>query len=148
MQSRMGKAGKRSRKEAFPVSGGSRRLPDPAQVSSRIAGIAAHCDRNWLETYGRRMGTRPPQGCSRGRREGSMRKHFVVWAALAQLLPLLAIGDGSVSLARAVDECRSGPGGPSPSGSHWYYRIDRATKRKCWYLGPLGHKTARASAPR
>jgi hypothetical protein len=39
--------------------------------------------------------------------------------------------------APAADECLSGPNkDQKPSGSHWYYRIDRATKRHCWYLGP------------
>ena len=30
-------------------------------------------------------------------------------------------------------------------GSHWYYRIDRATKRQCWYLGEAKDKAARAA---
>jgi hypothetical protein len=34
----------------------------------------------------------------------------------------------------AVDDCLSGPKDKTPEGSHWYYRIDRATKRHCWYL--------------
>jgi hypothetical protein len=39
--------------------------------------------------------------------------------------------------APTSDECLSGPNkDPTPSGSHWYYRIDRATKRHCWYVGP------------
>ena len=32
----------------------------------------------------------------------------------------------------AADGCLSAPQGATPSGSHWYYRIDRVTKRKCW----------------
>ena len=34
----------------------------------------------------------------------------------------------------AADSCLTAPKGATPSGSHWYYRIDRATKRQCWYL--------------
>jgi hypothetical protein len=34
----------------------------------------------------------------------------------------------------AADSCLSAPKGATPSGSHWYYRIDRTTKRQCWYL--------------
>jgi hypothetical protein len=34
----------------------------------------------------------------------------------------------------AADSCLSAPKGATPSGSHWYYRIDRVTKRQCWYL--------------
>lgn len=34
----------------------------------------------------------------------------------------------------AADNCLSGPKGATPPGGHWRYRIDRATKRQCWYL--------------
>ena len=36
--------------------------------------------------------------------------------------------------AAAADECLAKPNGPSPRGSHWFYRIDRANNRHCWYL--------------
>jgi hypothetical protein len=35
----------------------------------------------------------------------------------------------------AADTCLSAPKDPAPSGSHWYYRIERSTKRHCWYIG-------------
>ena len=35
---------------------------------------------------------------------------------------------------RAPNDCLSGPKGQTPPGGHWYYHIDRATKRHCWYL--------------
>jgi hypothetical protein len=44
----------------------------------------------------------------------------------------------SMTTSRAADECLRGPNGTSPAGSHWYYRVDRATGRHCWYLGPEG----------
>jgi hypothetical protein len=34
----------------------------------------------------------------------------------------------------AADSCLSAPKGATPAGSHWYYRLDRVTKRQCWYL--------------
>ena len=34
---------------------------------------------------------------------------------------------------RPADNCLSGPKGTVPAGHHWYYRIDHATKRHCWY---------------
>src|SRR3569833_2738002 len=37
--------------------------------------------------------------------------------------------------ASAADACLAKPKGVAPSGQHWYYRSDRATKRQCWYLG-------------
>jgi hypothetical protein len=38
----------------------------------------------------------------------------------------------------AADECVSKPGATAPQGSHWYYRVNRADSRHCWYLGPEG----------
>ncbi|MEH2569291.1 hypothetical protein [Bradyrhizobium sp. AZCC 2289] len=48
--------------------------------------------------------------------------------------------------AKPADSCLSAPKGALPAGSHWYYRVDRATKRHCWYLGEEKDKTA-AAAP-
>ena len=51
----------------------------------------------------------------------------------------------------AADSCLSAPKGTTPSGSHWYYRIDRVTKRQCWYLreesDTAEDKFARAAPP-
>jgi hypothetical protein len=51
----------------------------------------------------------------------------------------------------AADSCLSAPQGATPSGSHWYYRIDRVTKRQCWYLreesDTADDKFARAAPP-
>jgi hypothetical protein len=40
----------------------------------------------------------------------------------------------------AADECITKPNSTPPQGSHWYYRVDRATRKQCWYLGPEGEK--------
>jgi hypothetical protein len=47
--------------------------------------------------------------------------------------------------AKTADTCLSGPKGPVPAGGHWYYRVDRATKRNCWYIGEEKNKSARAA---
>jgi hypothetical protein len=55
----------------------------------------------------------------------------------------------------AVDECKTKPDSSAPAGSHWYYRVNRAEQRHCWYLGPEGVKvrsqaregTSRVSRP-
>jgi hypothetical protein len=33
-----------------------------------------------------------------------------------------------------ADNCVAAPNASAPQGQHWYYRVDRATHRKCWYL--------------
>jgi hypothetical protein len=58
------------------------------------------------------------------------------------------------NLAHAEDECLAAPNEQAPEGSHWYFRSDRATRRKCWFLGTQGttqgmkHRpVARAASP-
>ena len=57
-----------------------------------------------------------------------------VSAVLASFLANAPLATVSHSAAGAVDDCLSGPKGQTPQGAHWYYRIDHATKRHCWYL--------------
>jgi hypothetical protein len=45
----------------------------------------------------------------------------------------------------AAEECKSKPDGTSPPGSHWFYRINRADGRHCWYLGPHDKTKARSA---
>ena len=51
----------------------------------------------------------------------------------------------SSTAARAADDCLAKPKEETPEGSHWYYRIDHATKRQCWYLREEGEKAAPAA---
>ncbi|MEA2345853.1 MAG: hypothetical protein QOF63_4022 [Thermoanaerobaculia bacterium] len=64
-------------------------------------------------------------------------------AGTAILVGALATVTLAVALngaAHAADNCLSGPKGAAPKGSHWYYRIDHATKRNCWYVRAEGEK--------
>jgi hypothetical protein len=54
--------------------------------------------------------------------------------ASAILASLLASTPFTTVSQSAAAECLSGPKGATPEGRHWYYRIDRATQRQCWYL--------------
>jgi hypothetical protein len=51
----------------------------------------------------------------------------------------------SATTGDAADECLSGPKGTAPTGSHWYYRVDRSTGRHCWYLGAEGQRVRSVS---
>lgn len=57
----------------------------------------------------------------------------------------------TMQVAQVADNCLTAPSGATPSGSHWYYRIDRVTKRQCWYLREESEKAddrfARAAPP-
>src|SRR5882724_9921096 len=64
--------------------------------------------------------------------------------AVAQNAP--AAADSKTADSKAADSCLSGPKGAAPAGSHWYYHLDRATRKQCWYLGEAKNKTARTVA--
>src|SRR3954447_13432871 len=81
----------------------------------------------------------------------------VAGASLAAMTGLRA--QGILTAAEAApqapqagaDSCLAAPKGATPAGSHWYYRIDRVTKRQCWYLreeaDTADDKFARAAPP-
>jgi hypothetical protein len=72
---------------------------------------------------------------------------LLVPTIVATLVAAIAFTAGSAFAEPAADECLSKPNGPSPQGSHWYYRVDRANNnRHCWYLGREGAKTRQAAA--
>lgn len=48
----------------------------------------------------------------------------------------------------AADDCIAKPNAPAPAGQHWWYRTDRATQRKCWFLGPTDKEAAARKADR
>jgi len=70
-----------------------------------------------------------------------------VSAIFASLLAGAAIATISHGMANAADDCLAGPKGETPEGSHWYYRIDRVTKRHCWYVRDGTEKLSQAAPP-
>jgi hypothetical protein len=50
------------------------------------------------------------------------------------------------SAANAADDCLASPKASAPGGQHWYYRVERGTKRKCWHLREELAKTAQTTA--
>ncbi len=55
------------------------------------------------------------------------------------LIPAAILVSAHSSLGEAKgDECRAKPDGTAPAGLHWYYRVDRANNRHCWYLHAQG----------
>ena len=69
-------------------------------------------------------------------------------------LPAIGILAASLSLsmlfpsgaAHAADNCLTAPKGAAPEGSHWYYRIERPSLRKCWRLVQKDRKEQSAAA--
>src|SRR5450631_4036052 len=63
------------------------------------------------------------------------------FTALYAMLVVILLSSGP---ARAADDCLVAPNSQPPLGSHWYYHIDGAERRHCWYLGPESQKVHRA----
>src|SRR5579884_3625514 len=47
--------------------------------------------------------------------------------------------------ATTAPDCLTAPGQDTPQGQHWYYHVERGTKRRCWHLGEQGGKAAQAA---
>src|SRR5262249_5782949 len=88
----------------------------------------------------RRVGWAAPQ-LVRG--EMSMRLTLIVAAMAAACAGAALMSAASV---RAETECLGAPKGASPEGRHWYYRADKSTGKRCWYLGQKIKKTRQASS--
>lgn len=62
--------------------------------------------------------------------------------AVSQNAPTPTNAPAATSTANAAADCLASPKGVAPQGQHWYYRLDRATKRQCWYLRAAGDKNS------
>lgn len=81
----------------------------------------------------------------------------VRWAAASIVVLVIAASGVNVQTGRAqttapaqakADECLARPGTTTPKGSHWFYRIERPSNRRCWYLGPAGQRVRAERAAR
>jgi len=71
----------------------------------------------------------------------------IVRAVFADLLVALSVVTLSATpgSAATTETCLAAPNSTAPDGSHWYFRTDRATQRKCWYLAAQGQKVHRVA---
>src|SRR5712691_10969550 len=80
-------------------------------------------------------------GASTAPRRGQMAKRTMLTLIIVAMLgAAVAVPARSSRAEAAADDCLSEPNGAPPQGSHWYYRTDRSTSRRCWYLGPQREK--------
>lgn len=70
-----------------------------------------------------------------------MSKRLMSCGLLAMVIVL-----GTSCAALAADDCLPGPSRPPAQGGHWYYRVDRVSNRKCWYLAEPARQTPTAEA--
>ena len=69
-------------------------------------------------------------------------------AIIAALVPVMVLSVGLHHAQGAADNCLAKPNAAPPQGSHWYYRVDQAGNRRCWYLGPKDAKPRQAWSPK
>jgi hypothetical protein len=73
------------------------------------------------------------------------RSQKLIAAIFAGLLVGTSFAAVAEDTSKSADNCLSAPKGTTQAGHHWYYRVDRATKRACWYSREESAKTARAA---
>jgi hypothetical protein len=67
-----------------------------------------------------------------------------LFAGLLLGTPFVTASHGAPAKA---EKCLAKPKGTPPAGGHWYYHTERATKRRCWFIGDAKEKRARRAAP-
>jgi hypothetical protein len=65
--------------------------------------------------------------------------------ASAQLAAVSQDAPAAANTADAASDCLASAKGTAPQGQHWHYRLDRATKRQCWYLRAEGGKVTQSA---
>ena len=66
--------------------------------------------------------------------------------ALVATLLVWIVSFGASASSVHADDCLAEPNSPAPAGSRWYYHMDRATQRKCWYLRATAQPVEPAAA--
>ena len=66
--------------------------------------------------------------------------------------PLAAVSQNAPSAPSAAStentataDCLASPKGAAPQGQHWFFRVERVTKRQCWYLRAEGAKATQSA---
>jgi hypothetical protein len=67
---------------------------------------------------------------------------IIAGAPLAAVSQNAPSAPAAASAANAAGDCLASPKGAAPQGQHWFYRVERSTKRQCWYLRADGGKAA------
>ena len=67
--------------------------------------------------------------------------------AVVAVVLFAALGGSSAVRGAAAKDCLGAPKAPSPHGQHWFYRIERTTGHKCWYLRGFLSRAHRGAKP-
>jgi hypothetical protein len=67
---------------------------------------------------------------------------MIVAASLAAILGVTLLAP-----VTHAEECLTAPNPAAQEGMRWYYRLDRATQRKCWYTRSIGRDQQQETGP-
>ncbi len=70
---------------------------------------------------------------------------IIAGAPLAAVSQNAPSAPSAASTANAASDCLASPKGTAPQGQHWFYRLERTTKRQCWYLRAEGGKATQSA---
>ena len=70
---------------------------------------------------------------------------IIAGAPLAAVSQNAPSAPSAATTANAAADCLASPKGAAPQGQHWFYRLERATKRQCWYLRAEGAKATQSA---
>ena len=115
------------------------------QLSPTRSEFAAHCDPSLPGQFSKEVTAfiSSSPGMPMSNQSGKLLSAVLVASFAGGTLVFASHGP-----ARADDACLSAPKATTPQGSHWYYRVERGTKRHCWYLGDERGKTAQTATPK
>ncbi len=74
------------------------------------------------------------------------RRSLVLSAICASVFALVLAPDRTTAAPAAAADCLAAPNRAPEQGQHWYFRTDRETNQKCWYLRERDSATTGAVA--
>jgi hypothetical protein len=74
-------------------------------------------------------------------RKRAMKLLAAIFGSVVAVGALTAISEAALQ----EKDCLAAPDGQQADGGHWFYRIDPATNRRCWYVRGDGQESASAS---
>ena len=66
--------------------------------------------------------------------------------SLIAMLLMSIVGVILLAATARAEDCLAAPNSPAREGTGWYYRLDRATQHKCWYVRALGQPAQQVAA--
>ena len=67
--------------------------------------------------------------------------------SLIAMLLISVVGVTLLAATARAEDCLAAPNSPAREGTRWYYRLDRPTQHKCWYMRALDKPTQQVTAP-